>query len=186
YIARGGSGFLVLKRNTTRVETGIPLRDSLIGYMTNYCSCDELLAGNTDADGNIIGAKGQPCGERDPENLSKWSVDAQELSFCTATRAYVDRLNAPLYENSACNCANIFRKDAAACPSVGDFNAEAASCLRDLPDGPTLGRCSCREALSGATVCGNVTRAVRNFCENPTRLPIAVGAEDGRISRRVK
>jgi 2',3'-cyclic-nucleotide 2'-phosphodiesterase (5'-nucleotidase family) len=186
YIARGGSGFLVLKRNTTRVETGIPLRDSLIGYMTNYCSCDELLAGNTDADGNIIGAKGQPCGERDPNNLSKWAVDAQELSFCTATRAFVDRLNAPLYENSDCNCANIFRKDAAACPSVGDFNAEAASCLRDLPDGPTLGRCSCREALSGAAVCGNVTRAVRNFCENPTRLPIAVGAEDGRISRRVK
>jgi uncharacterized protein (DUF924 family) len=43
-----------------------------------------------------------------------------------------------------------------------------------------------RQALAGDPICGNVTRAVRQFCENPTQLPIAVGTEDGRITRRVK
>jgi 2',3'-cyclic-nucleotide 2'-phosphodiesterase (5'-nucleotidase family) len=186
YIARGGSGFLVLKRNTTRVETGIPLRDSLIGYMTNFCSCDEVLAGVTDADGNVVGAKGQPCGARDPDDTSRWVIDAQELTFCTQTRAYADALLAPRFENSSCTCADIFRGNAEACPGVADFEAEKARCLGSVGAGPTLGRCTCRDALAGAPVCGNVTRAVRNFCENPTKLPIAVGAEDGRISRRVK
>jgi hypothetical protein len=41
YIANGGSGFVVLKRNTTKFNTGISLRDSLIDYVreiTNRCS----------------------------------------------------------------------------------------------------------------------------------------------------
>ncbi len=33
YMARGGSGFDMLLRNTTRVDTSIPLRDALIEYM---------------------------------------------------------------------------------------------------------------------------------------------------------
>ncbi len=184
YIARGGSGFLVLKRNTTRVETGIPLRDSLIGYLQNFCSCDELLAGATDADGNLIGKKGQPCGYRNPENLQRWVVDPQELSFCNQASAFRDAL---LQSKGACSCADIFRRDTVACANaIGDFEPEIATCANELPEGPFLGRCSCRQALAGDPLCGNVTRAVRNFCENPTALPIATGAEDGRISRRVK
>lgn len=35
YIAIGGSGFVVLKRNTTRFNTGISLRDALIDYIRN-------------------------------------------------------------------------------------------------------------------------------------------------------
>jgi 5'-nucleotidase len=35
YIAAGGSGFLVLKRNTTKYNTGISLRDALIDYLRN-------------------------------------------------------------------------------------------------------------------------------------------------------
>lgn len=184
YIARGGSGFLVLKRNTTRVETGIPLRDSLIGFMQNFCSCDELLAGITDAEGNIVGRKGQPCGYRDPQTPSRWLVDPQELSFCNQAATFRDELRR---ERGACTCADVFRQDRAACANPGgDFAAAIAECRAALPEGPFLGRCTCREALAGEAICGNVTRAVRNFCENPTALPIATGAEDGRISRRVK
>ncbi|MFO0597616.1 MAG: bifunctional UDP-sugar hydrolase/5'-nucleotidase [Myxococcaceae bacterium] len=183
YIARGGSGFLVLKRNTTRIETGIPLRDSLVGYMTNFCSCDEVLTGNTDANGNIIGKKGQPCGERDPLDPSHWIVDQQEVSFCKAALDFRDSLYAP---RGPCSCYDIYRQDQATCQNGGDFKAQIADCEATLPDGPPLGRCSCRQALANDPVCGNVTRAVRNFCENPTLLPIAVGVEDGRISRRVK
>ncbi len=183
YIARGGSGFLVLKRNTTRIETGIPLRDSVIGYMQNFCSCDEVLAGQRDARGNIIGAKGQPCGNRDPFEPSRWVVEQQELAFCAQATAFRDQL----YEvRGTCSCYDILRKDAVACQSGGDFEPQIAACKALLSDGPTLGRCSCRQALVGDSLCGNVTRATRNFCENPTKLPIAVGTDDGRITRRVK
>ena len=44
YIAAGGSGFVMLKRNTTQFDTGISLRDALIEYMQNYCTCDQVLA----------------------------------------------------------------------------------------------------------------------------------------------
>ena len=81
---------------------------------------------------------------------------------------------------------DVFRKDAVACASGGEFEAQIADCAQVLPDGPTLGRCTCRQALAGDPLCGNVTRAVRNFCENPSKLPIAVGSDDGRITRRVK
>jgi len=41
YIAAGGSGFAVLKRNTTKFNTGISLRDSLIDYITEQNTrCD--------------------------------------------------------------------------------------------------------------------------------------------------
>ncbi len=33
YIANGGSGFAVLKRNTTKFNTGISLRDALVDYI---------------------------------------------------------------------------------------------------------------------------------------------------------
>ncbi len=183
YIARGGSGFLVLKRNTTRVETGIPLRDSLIGYMQNFCSCDEVLAQEKDANQNVIGKKGQPCGFRDAVDEGKWAVDAQEVTFCQQAKAFHEELNAT---REGCTCAQIFNRDAVACPAVGDFDTAIRDCAALLPDGPALGRCSCRQALANDPVCGNVTRAVRNYCGNPTALPVAVGAEDGRISRRVK
>ena len=45
YIAAGGSGFLVLKRNTTKFNTGISLRDALIDYLRLLPSrCPDLVA----------------------------------------------------------------------------------------------------------------------------------------------
>jgi 5'-nucleotidase / UDP-sugar diphosphatase len=181
FIARGGSGFLVLKRNTTRVETGIPLRDSLIGYMQNFCSCDEILADKRDSSGVLIGAKNQPCGLRDPTDPTKWIVDAQVRSFCADSKSFVDALNEPRFEG--CSCKAVFEKTCAA-PGVGPEQLKA--CTQLVSSGPNLGRCRCREALQQDPLCGNVTRAVKNFCENPLQLPVAVGTEDNRISRRVK
>src|SRR5205823_235681 len=43
YIAAGGSGFIVLQRNTTKFNTGISLREALIDYIQNAvarCSAD--------------------------------------------------------------------------------------------------------------------------------------------------
>jgi 2',3'-cyclic-nucleotide 2'-phosphodiesterase (5'-nucleotidase family) len=181
YIARGGSGFLVLKRNTTRVESGIPLRDSLIGFMQNFCTCDDLLASKTDTFGNLIGANQQPCGTRSPDEPSRWEVNPVQLSFCQQAKTFSERLL--LDTGGGCSCLAAFRGDNEACVSAKDV---AAQCQRDLPAGPFTGKCNCRDALAGDPICGTVTRAVQNFCENPTRIPIATGEEDGRIARRVK
>jgi 2',3'-cyclic-nucleotide 2'-phosphodiesterase (5'-nucleotidase family) len=41
YIARGGSGFEVLKRNTSKQDTGISLRDALIDFLRQQPRCPE-------------------------------------------------------------------------------------------------------------------------------------------------
>ncbi len=183
YIARGGSGFLVLKRNTTRIETGIALRDSLVGFMQNYCNCDEILKKRTDSAGNVLGDKGQPCGSRDPKDPSHWVIDPLEIGHCEEAAKFRDELQV---SREQCSCFDVFRKNAVACPLPGDFTALTAQCNEVLPPGPPLGECNCRQVLAGDTNCGRITRAVRNFCENPTRYPVVQASEDGRIGRRVK
>jgi 5'-nucleotidase len=47
YIAQGGSGFSVLKRNTTKFNTGISLRDALVDYIRNLPDrCDPSMYTN--------------------------------------------------------------------------------------------------------------------------------------------
>jgi hypothetical protein len=41
YISRGGSGFQALKRNTSKQDTGIALRDALTVYLRNQAACPE-------------------------------------------------------------------------------------------------------------------------------------------------
>jgi 5'-nucleotidase / UDP-sugar diphosphatase len=41
YIGNGGSGFKVLKRNTTKVDTGVPLRSALIDHLATLPPCSE-------------------------------------------------------------------------------------------------------------------------------------------------
>jgi 5'-nucleotidase/UDP-sugar diphosphatase len=137
YIAKGGSGFVVLKRNTTRIETGIPLRDSLIGYLESFCSCDDLLADKRDGAGNVIGKNGQLCG-----NLlgGRWTVDSQELAFCRSAKTYQDALKAE--RGPTCACIDIFRGNCAA------TRADVQACQQALPAGPVAGKCTCRDALA--------------------------------------
>jgi hypothetical protein len=44
YIGNGGSGFRVLKRNTTKQDTGVPLRSALIDYIGTLPHCGEYEA----------------------------------------------------------------------------------------------------------------------------------------------
>jgi len=167
---------VVLKRNTTRIETGIPLRDSLIGYLEASCNCDDLLADKRDSLGNLIGKNQQLCG-----NLlgGKWVVDPLELTSCQAAKTYQDALRAE--DSRGCTCVDVFRHTGS-CTSADDVTA----CKVSVPAGPALGKCTCRDALSGESACGSVTTQIRSYCENPTALAIALGVEDGRIGRRVK
>jgi 5'-nucleotidase / UDP-sugar diphosphatase len=48
YIAKGGSGFDVLKRNTSKQDTGVALRDALIVYMRSIGACAADVVDFTD------------------------------------------------------------------------------------------------------------------------------------------
>ncbi|HLT30646.1 MAG TPA: bifunctional UDP-sugar hydrolase/5'-nucleotidase [Myxococcaceae bacterium] len=178
YIAKGGSGFAVLKRNTTRIETGISLRDSLIGYLKGFCSCEDINNGYTHARND---PNGEPCGMLvNPGVSNERVVDDQTRAFCAATGAYADRLAQTV---GSCTCADILQNNAEACgDALTDDNR--AMCRGD--GGPTIGRCSCAEALAGDPSCGYVPRTMRAYCLSPTTTAVISGLSDGRIGRRVK
>lgn len=48
YIARGGSGFTVLKRNTSKQDTGVSLRDALQVYLRQQPACAATIIDETD------------------------------------------------------------------------------------------------------------------------------------------
>jgi 5'-nucleotidase len=89
YLAAGGSGFRVLQRNTTQIDTKIEQRDALIDYMRNghpcgwssaYSTDEGLLACKTDADCSTLGSFVCAC----PGNVKgTGTVDAET---CQETR----------------------------------------------------------------------------------------------------
>ena len=176
YIAKGGSGFNVLKRNTTRQETGISLRDSLIGYMQGFCTCDDINAGRTTS------TSGEHCGAlRD----GKWVVDEQLRNVCRQAQEFQDTLAREVGE---CTCLELLKSSANAAErcQVAGLTPEIIQATCNVPQGPYAGRCYCREVISGAQECGSVTGQLKSFCENPVKMPIANASEDGRIGRKVK
>ncbi|MBK9070823.1 MAG: bifunctional metallophosphatase/5'-nucleotidase [Myxococcales bacterium] len=50
YIAKGGSGFDMLKRNTSKQDTGISLRDALVVYLRSLAKCTADVIDFTDID----------------------------------------------------------------------------------------------------------------------------------------
>ncbi|OJT20590.1 multifunctional 2',3'-cyclic-nucleotide 2'-phosphodiesterase/5'-nucleotidase/3'-nucleotidase [Archangium sp. Cb G35] len=187
YIAKGGSGFSVLKRNTTRQETGISLRDSLIGYMQGFCTCDDLL--DPDKPLPKTSKTGEYCGTL---VNGEWKIDDQLINFCTQAKAYKTSLTEALKNQTVgtCSCEEVLppRADAAQRCGVEGLTPEIirSTCLGSVPQGPYTGRCYCRDALGGAQECGTVTKQLETFCKNPTEMPIANAVEDNRIGRRVK
>jgi hypothetical protein len=174
YIAKGGSGFRVLKRNTTRIETGISLRDSLIGYMQGFCTCDDINAGREES------LTGQRCGTLIE---GTWVVDEQTKNFCRSAQEFKDALAKTA---GSCTCRELLGKMEGA-PERCDASLETIQATCVVPAGPYTGRCGCRDALAGTNpTCGTLTPQLRNFCENPTSMAIANAIEDGRIGRRVK
>ena len=92
YIAKGGSGFDVLKRNTTKIITGISIRDALVEYLMQFPTCQEILA-------------------RDPNG-----VDPLVLAFC---EKYRDESTQPaLLVKGSCTCADIAKADTGKCGAI--------------------------------------------------------------------
>lgn len=61
YIAKGGSGFMVLKRNTTQVDTGVPQRDALMDQMRQGRACGQVQACTHDGAGEGGCGEGYVC-----------------------------------------------------------------------------------------------------------------------------
>ncbi len=173
YIAKGGSGFEVLKRNTTRIETGISLRDSLIGYMQGFCDCKDIL------EGREVSAAGVACG---PRVDGKVEIDDQVRAYCQAADAYEKSISR---EVGACTCREVLGRNDTACQTaITDDMVNMCSELK----GPSVGtNCSCVDVLQGnKAACGHITPQLKTFCQAPVSMAVAAGAEDGRIQRRVK
>jgi hypothetical protein len=109
YMAAGGSGFLVLKRNTAKVNTGISLRDALIDYMQRMD--DPLFEGPyrkvavTSSDGNEVTTKTVARGAircNDPRwatdnDLKKYrTVDSTVAARYCPGKQYVDECFGPV------------------------------------------------------------------------------------------
>ena len=62
YIAKGGSGFMVLKRNTTQINTGIPLRESTMDRIRQGRPCGDLGTCRQDGMGIDGCPQGYVCG----------------------------------------------------------------------------------------------------------------------------
>ncbi len=54
YIANGGSGFEVLKRNTSKQNTNISLRDALIDYLRTQTPCERSVIDASDSEGQSV------------------------------------------------------------------------------------------------------------------------------------
>jgi len=54
YIARGGSGFEVLKRNTSKQDTGVSLRDATVDFLRKQAACADDLVDFTDPDNRTV------------------------------------------------------------------------------------------------------------------------------------
>jgi hypothetical protein len=92
YIARGGSGFAVLRRNTTKVNTGIAMRDALTEYLTRFPNCKDLL-------------------KEDPNQ-----VNPIALSFCLTYQDELDQVNIPVH--GTCTCGDVFIDNTNKCGAI--------------------------------------------------------------------
>ena len=69
FISVGGSGFVVLKRNTTRFNTGISLRDALADYIRTLSEDPKNRCSGSDPMWSNIQGKG-PSGSYDYSNVT--------------------------------------------------------------------------------------------------------------------
>lgn len=107
YIAAGGSGFRMLKRNTTQFDTGISLRDALIEYMQGFCSCSEILDCDQSLSSHAFCAA--PPASYDGAFLCKGRpVDSLSVRACSAMRDDPASANA-----GKCTCADVVAAEAA-------------------------------------------------------------------------
>jgi hypothetical protein len=124
-----------------------------------------------------------------PEELELSEEDAAtllDLARIAAHESGVDRVVDPLamdFCRTAASFRDLYR-------AGGELLAEGAPRV-------FAGKCDCNDVLASTgdehadeerrtAMCGNVTQALRAFCQDPLAVPIVIGVEDDRISRRLQ
>ena len=115
YIANGGSGFAVLKRNTTKFNTGISLRDALVDYIRKLPTrCDPA---------NYTNVVGVTCKDRQGETYD-----------CTATCGCHDDASGAVRFSEKCDMFTACMAQSLS-PSVYDYT-DSACLVPNLVDDP--------------------------------------------------
>ncbi|MBW1808826.1 MAG: bifunctional metallophosphatase/5'-nucleotidase [Deltaproteobacteria bacterium] len=108
YIAHGGSGFNVLRRNATKLSSGVPMRDALVEYLRGFPTCNQLLAAP------------------DP-NL----VDGFSLSFCLRHKEVEAQRLIPI--KGWCTCGDVLDKNYTKCASIDSLITQFCKNPLDFP-----------------------------------------------------
>ncbi len=158
YIAKGGSGFRVLQINTSKVFTGISMRDALISYMENgFCQCDDILAGN-------------PTCARLVDNAGNPIIDPSAVDYCNKAKLFEQFLS---------------DLEAKTGLTLDQIIAQHPDELLAAPAGVSEGKCECARALAAQVdpdpLCGHVTAEIKAFCRAPSHISVVSAEEDSRI-----
>jgi hypothetical protein len=180
YIAHGGSGFLVLGRNTTQVNLGIGLRDTAKDYIANMTPCSEILP--TEAE-ELSGKAAQYVVDQEQatalEDMERAALEGDLKAANGQLASFRERLEERL--NAATGDPAVAREAAALTNYLSCISEE------ETRDEVCLGL-TCREVrrceafeVQDVPLCQTLARirsAIR--CR---RLPCIEAEEDGRIQR---
>ncbi|MDP3275258.1 MAG: 5'-nucleotidase C-terminal domain-containing protein [Deltaproteobacteria bacterium] len=168
FIAGGGSGFFVLQRNTTQVNTRVELRDAVIDFVQAQPACGSDTARQMDFrrlnpgsppradDGLLQCSTDSDCSPMGPEFSCAWSgryaYDSRSMPMCSAASA------APSMREGRCifsRCGTELAAQLAAnCPAIspaGDPNArERCLCATSERAANTCRILPCFDASTGA------------------------------------
>src|SRR5262249_48917733 len=133
FIAEGGAGFAVLKRNPTRRNTGGLLRSAVVGHLRSFCDCSDINAGL------VVGHRGSPCGALVD---GQWVVDDQTKQYGRDASDFEARLGTAV---ASCTCREVLQGNASAC-GVAAITPELTARCGDRP-GPNAGNCNCLDVL---------------------------------------
>lgn len=189
YIAKGGSGFRVLRRNTTRIDTGISLRDALIDSLRKMCTCEELDRAN-----EVSLKPRQSRSQQERELVARCGVMFGGLARTPSTEESIPPQCREVRQPGPCRAAFTW------CDKARTF-ADGLAELEERGTPPTsadwrelgqrawidAGKCGCHQVLAhDHAACGHTTDSLEAFCRSPLRYPVVATEEDGRIGRRVK
>jgi 5'-nucleotidase len=138
YIANGGSGFTVLKRNTTKFNTGISLRDALVDYIRTLPNrCDPTSYGNItgvsclDSGGERFDCTAT-CGCHDAASgMTKFGTSCDAFKLCNAGVVCRDPATGAAYDCTMSCCGHDEKSGATRCaPGSALFQACVAARLQ--------------------------------------------------------
>jgi 5'-nucleotidase/UDP-sugar diphosphatase len=191
YLAGGGSGYSMLRRNTSQVNSGIPMRDALIDYIKGGRPCIEPTSCTADAEcpgGAVCGCEGMWWWDDANVQCRSDGLCASDsgphcvLAQCVDDLAafYLSREGQDTYEDAGqqgCLWRNWAAEECSRIACVGKAGGATCAAASDCVDNPSCpGTVMCCKASGG-------TDAQTGYCSCPEVCdPVwATGLEDGRI-----